>query len=70
LWDEILEIADDSSHDYVEKIGVDGKVTRVFNSEHIEDCRRRIQGAEMDVGPLGAEEVPLPLTHSIRSNHT
>ena len=41
--DEILEIADDSGHDYVEKIGVDGKVTRVFKKEHLEDCRRRIE---------------------------
>ena len=40
---EILEIADDSGGDYVEKTGADGKVTWVFNREHIEDCRRRIK---------------------------
>jgi hypothetical protein len=31
---EILEIADDSSRDYVKKTGVDGKVTWVFDKEH------------------------------------
>jgi hypothetical protein len=43
LMDEILKIVDDTSHDYVEKTGVDGKVTRVVDREHIEDCRRRIK---------------------------
>jgi hypothetical protein len=42
LMDEMLEIADDSSRDYVKKTGADGKVTRVFNKEHFEDRRRRI----------------------------
>ena len=32
---EILEIADDSSRDYVKKTGADGKVTWVFDKEHI-----------------------------------
>ena len=32
---EILEIADDSSRDYVMKTGVDGKVTSVFDKEHV-----------------------------------
>jgi hypothetical protein len=40
--DRLLEIVDDSSGDYVEKTGADGKVTRVFNKEHFEDRRRRI----------------------------
>ena len=43
LWDEILKIADDSSGDYVEKTGADGKVTWVFNREHLEQCRLRIK---------------------------
>jgi hypothetical protein len=33
-WLEILEIADDSSRDYVKKTGVDDKVTWVFDKEH------------------------------------
>ena len=37
---EILEIADDSSRDYVKKTGVDGKVTWVFDKEHI--ARQRL----------------------------
>jgi len=54
LMDEILRIADDSSGDYVEQTGADGKVTWVFNRENIENCRLRIQGPQMEVGPLGA----------------
>jgi hypothetical protein len=43
LMDQMLEIADDSSRDYVEKTGADGKVTRVVDKEHIEERRRRIK---------------------------
>jgi hypothetical protein len=38
---EILAIADDSSRDYVKKIGVDGKVTWVFDKENL--ARQRLQ---------------------------
>ena len=31
---EILEIADDSTRDYLKKTGADGKVTWVFDKEH------------------------------------
>ncbi len=43
LMDEIIRIADDSSGDYVEKTGPDGKVTWVFNGENIKNCRLRIK---------------------------
>jgi Bacteriophage Sf6, terminase small subunit-like len=43
LMYEILRIADDSSGDYVKKTGADGKLTRVVDREHIEECRRRIK---------------------------
>jgi hypothetical protein len=42
ICDQILEIAHDSSHDYVKKIGADGKVTWVEDHEHIACCRLRI----------------------------
>ena len=38
----ILEIADDSSRDYVQKTGPDGKVTWVVDREHIARCGLRI----------------------------
>jgi hypothetical protein len=38
----ILEIADDSSRDYVQKTGADAKVTWVEDKEHIADCQLRI----------------------------
>jgi hypothetical protein len=40
---EILEIADDSSRDYVEKTGADGKVTWVFDKEHFARQRLKIK---------------------------
>jgi terminase small subunit-like protein len=40
---EILEIADDSSRDYVKKTGVDGKVTWVFDKEHFARQRLKIK---------------------------
>ena len=39
---EILEIADDSSGDYVKKTGADGKVTWVFDKENLAHQRLRI----------------------------
>jgi hypothetical protein len=44
---EILEIADDSSRDYVKKTGVDGKVTWVFDKENIARQRLRIKARKM-----------------------
>jgi hypothetical protein len=41
--DEILEIADDSSRDYVQRTGADGKVTWVVDREHIARCLLRIK---------------------------
>jgi hypothetical protein len=42
LVDEMLEVARDSSRDYVKKTGVDGKVTWVVDMEHIKRCGLRI----------------------------
>jgi hypothetical protein len=43
ILDEILEIADDSSRDYVQRTGADGKVTWVVDREHIARCLLRIK---------------------------
>ena len=52
LMDEILEIVDDSSGDYVEKTGVDGKVTRVVDRKHIEHRRLRIKARKWKLARL------------------
>jgi hypothetical protein len=46
LIDEILEIADDTSGDWVEKIGADGKAVMVVDHENIARARRRIKALE------------------------
>jgi hypothetical protein len=42
ILEEIIEIADDSSGDYVKKIGADGKVVFVEDPGNIARCRLRI----------------------------
>jgi hypothetical protein len=46
LADEILDIADDTSGDWVEKIGADGKAVMVVDDENIARARRRIKALE------------------------
>jgi hypothetical protein len=43
LSDEILEIADDSRGDYVERVLPDGKVVMVPNLENVRHARLRIK---------------------------
>ena len=56
LMDEILRIADDSSGDYVEQTGADGKVTWVFNRENIENCRLRIKARKWKLAHLAPKK--------------
>ena len=42
LMDEILEIADDSSNDWIDREGPDGKKYRVFNPDSIRRSKQRI----------------------------
>jgi hypothetical protein len=44
--DEMIEIADDTSGDWVEKIGADGKAVMVVDHENIARARRRIKALE------------------------
>jgi hypothetical protein len=56
LLDEILEIADDSSRGYVEKTGVDGKVTWVVDRKHIEHRRLRIKARKWMLAHLAPKK--------------
>jgi len=42
LMDEILEIADDSSNDWIDREGPDGKKYRLFNPDSIRRSKLRI----------------------------
>ena len=46
LADEILKIADDTSGDWVEKIGTDGKAVMVADHENVARARLRIKALE------------------------
>lgn len=41
MADELLDIADDASRDWVQKVNRDGTVRWVLNHEHIQRCRLR-----------------------------
>lgn len=42
MFDELEEIADDGSNDYMEKEREDGRVDTVFNAEHVQRSRLRV----------------------------
>jgi hypothetical protein len=43
FWaDQVIDCADDSSRDYIDRVGKDGAVTRVFDAENVNRSRLRI----------------------------
>jgi hypothetical protein len=52
LMDEILEIADDSSNDWLEREGPDGKKYRVYSSESIRRSKLQIAAREWLISKL------------------
>jgi hypothetical protein len=52
LMDEILEIADDSSNDWIDREGADGKKYRVFNPDSIRRSKLRIGARKWLVSKL------------------
>ena len=52
LMDEILEIADDSSNDWIEREGPDGKKYRVFNRDSIRQSKLRIEARKWLISKL------------------
>ena len=54
--DEILEIADDTSGDWVEKIGADGKAVMVVDHENIARAGRRIKALERQAARMAPKK--------------
>ncbi len=52
--DEIVEIADDASNDYIERIGKDGEVERVFDPEAVQRSKLRIDTRKWLMSKLAA----------------
>ena len=52
LMDEILEIADDSSNDWIDREGPDGKKYRVFNPDIVRQSKLRIGARKWLVSKL------------------
>jgi len=55
--DQILEIADDASRDWVTKKNPDGSTYQVFDGEHVQRARLRIEFPEMAYVQDGPEEI-------------
>ncbi len=53
--DEIVEIADDASNDYMERIGKDGEVERVFDPEAVQRSKLRIATRQWLMARLAAK---------------
>lgn len=52
LFDEMLDIADDGSNDWMERRREDGTVDEVFNHEHIQRSRLRVDARKWMAGKL------------------
>jgi hypothetical protein len=59
LMDESLEIADDSSNDWIDAEGPDGKKYRVFNPDSVRQSKLRIGGSQVACLQTNAEEIQL-----------
>jgi Bacteriophage Sf6, terminase small subunit-like len=57
LIDQMIEIADDSSGDWVERVRSDGKVAVVFDPDNLARCRLRIEILEWRLAQLGPEDL-------------
>lgn len=52
LFDDILEIADDSRNDYVEKLRADGQTDVAFDNEHVQRSRLRVDARKWAASKL------------------
>lgn len=81
LFDELLDIADDSSDDWIEKELKGGKTVDVLNQEHVQRSRLRVDtrkwylskvlpkiyGDKLDMTTNG-KDIPQPLLHVLHNN--
>jgi hypothetical protein len=54
--DEIIEIADDTSGDWVEKIGADGRAVMVVDHENIARARLKIKALEQQAARMAPKK--------------
>jgi hypothetical protein len=62
--DELLDIADDGSNDYVEIEAQDGRTKQVFNSEHVQRSALRIKARQFLIGQQKGMPQVLQLNHA------
>ncbi len=83
MFEELNEIADDSSNDYMKKVGIDGEIQEVPNKEHVQRSRLRVDtrkwylskvlpkkfGEKIDMTTNG-KDLPIPLLNGLYNNNS
>jgi len=64
IFDEIIEIADDSQNDFIEKDIGDGIVASQFNSEHVQRSRLRIDARKWVASKLNPKKYGDKIDHT------
>jgi hypothetical protein len=64
IFDEIIEIADDSQNDFIEKDTGDGIVASQFNSEHVQRSRLRIDARKWVASKLNPKKYGDKIDHT------
>lgn len=62
--DEILEISDDGSNDWMERSGPDGQKVTVLNGEHVQRSRLRVDSRKWLMSKLAPKKYGDKLQHS------
>lgn len=66
MFDEIEEIADDGSNDYLERTGKDGKPYKALNTEHVQRSRLRVDTKKWILSKM----IPKKYGDRIQQDHT
>lgn len=63
MAEEVCEIADDGSNDYVERVNKNGETETVFNTEHVQRSRLRFDARRWYLSKLAPKKYGDRLTH-------
>lgn len=64
LFDDILDIADDGTNDYMTKTNADGSEYEALNAEHIQRSRLRVDARKWMAGKLLPKKYGEKITHA------
>lgn len=65
IFDQCLQIADDATNDYVEKVRPDGSKYDAFDAEHVQRSKLRIETRKWMAGKLAPKKYGEKSTHEL-----